>query len=130
DDFSFSGLKTSVRYFLRDHPEVLNNAQQLHDLCASVQAAIVEVLVMKTLRAARRLGVMCLTASGGVTRNSGLRRELAAACSKHHLRLRLAERALCTDNAAMIGILAERKLRMNVKPTDLDAETIPGWALA
>ncbi len=129
DDFSFSGLKTSVRYFLRDHPEVLNDAQKLRDLCASVQTAIVEVLVTKTLRAARRLGVTCVTASGGVTCNSGLRRELATACGKHKLKLRLAERALCTDNAAMIGILAERKLRAKVEPTDLDAETIPGWAL-
>jgi N6-L-threonylcarbamoyladenine synthase len=53
DDFSFSGLKTSVRYFLRDHPDVLNDAQQVRDLCASIQAAIVEVLVVKTLRAAK-----------------------------------------------------------------------------
>src|SRR6266516_3207198 len=50
DDFSFSGLKTSVRYFLRDHPAVLEDAQKIRDLCASVQAAIVDVLVAKTLR--------------------------------------------------------------------------------
>src|SRR5581483_7788966 len=49
DDFSFSGLKTSVRYFLRDHPEIAEDAERIHDLCASVQAAIVEVLVTKTL---------------------------------------------------------------------------------
>src|SRR5437870_11778627 len=55
DDFSFSGLKTSVRYCLRDHPEILDTGQRLRDLCASVQAAIVEVLVTKTVRAARRL---------------------------------------------------------------------------
>ena len=47
DDFSFSGLKTSVRYFLRDHPGILDDAQRLRDLCASIQAAIVEVLVDK-----------------------------------------------------------------------------------
>src|SRR5690349_5726888 len=57
DDFSFSGLKTSVRYFLRDHPDLLKNDQSIADLCASIQAAIVEVLVVKTLRAAKRLGV-------------------------------------------------------------------------
>ena len=56
DDFSFSGLKTSVRYYLRDHPGVLDQRRTLCDLCASVQAAIVEVLVTKTVRAARRLG--------------------------------------------------------------------------
>ena len=75
DDFSFSGLKTSVRYFLRDHPDVLNDAQRLRDLCASIQAAIVEVLVVKTLRAAKRIGVRCVTASGGVTCNRVLRRD-------------------------------------------------------
>ena len=69
DDFSFSGLKTSVRYFLRDHPDLLDDAQRLRDLCASVQAAIVDVLVTKTIRAARRLRVGCVTASGGVSCN-------------------------------------------------------------
>ena len=73
DDFSFSGLKTSVRYFLRDHPGLLDDAQRVRDLCASVQAAIVDVLVTKTIRAARRLGVGCVTASGGVTCNRALR---------------------------------------------------------
>jgi N6-L-threonylcarbamoyladenine synthase len=130
DDFSFSGLKTSVRYFLRDHPDLLNNAPSVRDLCASVQAAIVEVLVAKTLRAAKRNGVHCVTASGGVTCNRALRRELARACQKGGFVLRLAESKLCTDNAAMIGILAERKLSAGVQPTPLDQEITPGWALA
>lgn len=129
DDFSFSGLKTSVRYYLRDHPEVLENATSLRDLCASVQGAIVEVLVTKTLRAARRLGVGCVTASGGVTCNRSLRRDLGAACARHGLELRLADRTFCTDNAAMIGILAERKLLKDTPSTSLDAEIQPGWPL-
>src|SRR5215217_96399 len=66
DDFSFSGLKTSVRYFLRDHPDLAGDENAVRDLCASVQAAIVEVLVTKTMRAAERIGVRCVTASGGV----------------------------------------------------------------
>jgi N6-L-threonylcarbamoyladenine synthase len=130
DDFSFSGLKTSVRYFIRDHPEVLNDAQKARDLCASVQAAIVEVLVKKTLRAARREGVRCVTASGGVTCNTGLRRELERACKRQGLTLRLADKGLCTDNAAMIGILAERKLEAGAPLTSLDDEVKPGWAMA
>lgn len=130
DDFSFSGLKTSVRYFLRDHPAVLEDAQSVRDLCASVQAAIVEVLVTKTMRAAERLQVHCITASGGVTTNRALRRELASACARLRLKLRVAERALCTDNAAMIGILAERKLLTGMSGTSLDADIAPGLALA
>ena len=130
DDFSFSGLKTSVRYFIRDNPSVLENLQQLRDLCASIQAAIVEVLVTKTMRTAERLGVGCVTASGGVTCNRGLRSALESACQSRNLILRLAEKSLCTDNAAMIGILAERKLLHHTEPTPLDAEIMPGWTLA
>ena len=130
DDFSFAGLKTSVRYFLEKHPSLADHPQKLRDLCASVQAAIVETLVTKTIRAARRLGLTCVTASGGVTCNRSLRTELAAACGREGIVLRLAERSLCTDNAAMIGILAERKLLKTVPTTTLDAEIEPGWKLA
>jgi N6-L-threonylcarbamoyladenine synthase len=129
EDFSFSGLKTAVRYFLRDHPEVGLDPARRRDLCASVRAAIVEVLVTKTLRAARRLGVRCVTASGGVTCNRALRRHLAEACAAAGLRLRLAEPRLCTDNAAMVAILAERHLRRGCAPTPLDAEMLPSWEL-
>ena len=128
-DFSFSGLKTSVRYFLRDHPSLLDEAQRVRDLCASVQAAIVDVLVTKTIRAARRLRVGCVTASGGVTCNRALRQRLTAACERERLRLLLAERGLCTDNAAMIGILAERKLKLGAELTATDADIQPNWAL-
>ncbi|MBU6401463.1 MAG: tRNA (adenosine(37)-N6)-threonylcarbamoyltransferase complex transferase subunit TsaD [Verrucomicrobia bacterium] len=129
DDFSFSGLKTAVRYFLRDHPDVLGDDRLLPDLCASVQGAIVEVLVTKTLRAAERLGVACVTASGGVTCNRALRRELAAGCAQRNLTLRLAETRFCTDNAAMIGILAEQLLSRGSPPTSLDDEIDAGWRL-
>ena len=130
DDFSFSGLKTSVRYFIRDHPALLGDPQKVRDLCASVQAAIVEVLVTKTIRAAKRCGVRHVTASGGVTCNRALRHELARACARNGFTLRLAEKQLCTDNAAMIGILAERKLLNGLVTPELDAEIKPGWMLA
>ncbi len=129
DDFSFSGLKTSVRYFLRDHPGLPEDAQRLRDLCASIHAAIVEVLVTKTIRAARRLRVGCVTASGGVSCNRELRRALAAACERERLTLWLAEKTLCADNAAMIGILAERKLKLRAEETSPDADIFPNWAL-
>ena len=129
DDFSFSGLKTSVRYFIRDNPTLLDDPQKTRDLCASVQAAIVEVLVKKTIRAAKRGNVRCITASGGVTCNSGLRKELERACQKNGFTLRLAEKSLCTDNAAMVGILAEKKLLANVPLPSVDEEIKPGWEL-
>ena len=130
DDFSFSGLKTSVRYYLRDHPQALDDAQAVRDLCASVQAAIVDVLVTKTVRAAKRLPVHCVTASGGVTCNRALRNQLSAACERGGIVLRLAQQSLCTDNAAMIGILAERKLLRSTDQCDYDEDIIPGMQLA
>ena len=129
DDFSFSGLKTAVRYHLRDHPELLESASGIRDLCASVQVAIVDVLVTKTIRAARRVGVKCVTASGGVTCNQGLRQRLEEACSREGFRLVLADRSLCTDNAAMIAILAERKLAARCEVTPVSADVRPSWEL-
>ena len=133
NDFSFAGLKTSVRYFLERNPDFLKSEQKLRDLCASVQAAIVDVLVAKTVKAARQVKVRCVTASGGVTANRRLRRDLQAACDREAFTLRLAPPALCTDNAAMIGILAERKLGSanSVEPSlpNLDADARPNWQL-
>jgi N6-L-threonylcarbamoyladenine synthase len=141
DDFSFSGLKTSVRYFLRDNPALLADPQKVRDLCASVQEAIVDVLSVKAFRAAERLNLRCITVSGGVACNSRLQRKFQLGCELNkELRkmrkqpedftVRFAAKNLCTDNAAMIGILAERKLRMNQPLTSLDEEIKPGWQLA
>tara|TARA_Y100001934_G_scaffold33558_1_gene38024 strand:+ start:827 stop:1861 length:1035 start_codon:yes stop_codon:yes gene_type:complete len=129
-DFSFSGLKTSVRYYVRDNPGVLEDGQQLRDLCAGVQLAIVEVLVKKTMRAASRLGVCCITASGGVTCNSGLRAALSIACKREGFNLRLANPVLCTDNAAMIGMVAHMQLANGIEATSVDAEIDPNWSLS
>ena len=129
DDFSFSGLKTAVRYFLEKNPALPDGPARLRDLCASVQAAIVDVLVAKTIRAALRLRVPCVTVSGGVACNSALRRQLTEACQREGLVLRLAEKKYSTDNAAMIGILAERKLLARHPSASWDAEIEPSWAL-
>lgn len=140
DDFSFSGLKTSVRYFLRDHPAILDDPKKIRDLCASVQEAIVEVLCVKTWRAAERLGVRCITVSGGVAANSGLQkkmqqwRDLDNRYAKRddgwrECTVRFADKKLCTDNAAMIGILAERKLLANVSLPAMNEEIKPGWQI-
>ncbi len=129
NDFSFAGLKTSVRVFLGKNPGLPDDPKNLRDLCASVQAAIVDVLVSKTVRLAVRLGVGCVTVSGGVACNSVLRRDLAAACRAAGIACRFAEKEFCTDNAAMIGILAERKFLAGKAATPLDADIAPGWAL-
>jgi N6-L-threonylcarbamoyladenine synthase len=130
DDFSFSGLKTSIRYFLRDHPGLPEDRKAVSDLCASIQNAIVEVLARKTIRAAKRLRVGCVTASGGVTCNRALRKQLADACSRAGFKLRLADTSLCTDNAAMIGILAEQKIAAGVEDNSCNEEIQPNWVLS
>ena len=99
--FSFSGLKTSVRYLL---PKL--ETLPLPDLCASFQEAVVDVLVAKTLRAARVTGSKVIAVSGGVSCNSRLRERFRAACAERGLELLIAPPSLCTDNAAMIGYVA------------------------
>ena len=108
-NFSFSGLKTSVLYFLRK-----NSGYRVEDICASVQEAIVDVLAGKTIRAAEDTGVRTVSASGGVSINSRLRERLAAECDRRGYRLLLAPADLCTDNAAMIAALAFHKLQRDV----------------
>ncbi len=101
DDFSFSGLKTALLHHVRAHgvPE----GQALNDLCASYQAAIVEVLVRKTRRLAHREGLAHVQICGGVAANRGLRAALAVAAAEDGFRLYIPPPARCTDNAAMIA---------------------------
>jgi N6-L-threonylcarbamoyladenine synthase len=94
-----------------------------------VQAAIVDVLVTKTVRAAKRLRVRCVTASGGVTCNRALRARLAAACETERLKLRLSSARFSTDNAGMIGILAERKILRGEGAMNHDLDINPSWQL-
>jgi len=103
--FSFSGLKTAVRYLLPKLSDV-----HVPDVCASFQEAVVDVLVQKTIRAAEETGHRTIAVSGGVSCNSRLRAKLASTCAARGLELLLAEPALCTDNAAMIGYVAALQL--------------------
>ena len=105
-DFSFSGLKTSVLYYRRKNPQT-----PIADICASFQEAVVDVLVGKTIRAAREEGIRVISSSGGVSINSRFREKLAAECQRRSIRLLLADARLCTDNAAMIASLGFYKLR-------------------
>ncbi len=125
--FSFSGLKTAVLYTLEKLSRPLDPL--LPDLCASLQAAIVEVLVAKTLAAARQCGETLVAVSGGVSMNSGLRAALQDACAAHGLELRLAAPALTTDNAAMIGYVAGLKHRLGFAST-LEEDIDPNLPLA
>ena len=104
-DFSFSGLKTSIRYTLRDL-QAAGEELPMHDLAASLQEAIVDCLLKKSLRACRDTGLSQLVVAGGVACNSRLRDKLTRACVGAQIELFLVPPRYCTDNAAMIGGLA------------------------
>jgi len=125
--FSFSGLKTAVRYLL---PKLdLDDSQTVADVCASFQEAAVDVLVAKTIEAARRCGRSLVTVSGGVSCNSRLRQRFGEACAAHGAELRLAEPWLCTDNAAMIAFVAAGRLERGGMESPLTAEISPNLPL-
>ncbi|SMO66049.1 tRNA (adenosine(37)-N6)-threonylcarbamoyltransferase complex transferase subunit TsaD [Fodinibius sediminis] len=122
-EFSFSGLKTSVMYYLEDKedPEAFL-AEHLNDICASVARAITEVLIKKLRNAVVHTGVQTITLAGGVSANSMLRQKAKALARQKDLQLFIPHIAYCTDNAAMIAITGHMMARrglfsdMNLKP--------------
>lgn len=105
-DFSFSGLKTSIMYFLnkaqQKDPDFI--AKHLADLCASIQHVIVDVLIEKLSKALETYPVQDIAIAGGVSANSGLRSSLLAFGEKHQKTIHIPPFEYCTDNAAMIAI--------------------------
>ena len=117
-DFSFAGLKTAVLVQAQKmvaaanvtNFEALERSQQC-DLAASTQAAIVEVLVKKSMTALKETGLSRLVVAGGVGANRHLRLQLNAACAKRNIRVHYPELHLCTDNGAMIALAAAMRLQ-------------------
>lgn len=110
-DYSFSGIKTSFLYFLRDRLKEDPDFIEKHkaDLCASIQKTIVDFLLKKVERAAIDHKVRQLAIAGGVSANSLLRSELQRICQKHHWQAFIPPFSFCTDNAAMVAIAAHFK---------------------
>ena len=117
--FSFSGLKTAVVNYVKKHPDVSNI-----DVAASFQAAVVDVLCAKTIRAAKEVGARGIVLGGGVSANSRLRAQMTAQAEAEGFSVALPSRAMCTDNAAMIASAAWYRLRSD-GPTDLSAGAFP-----
>lgn len=105
-DYSFSGLKTNFLYFLRDRLKENENfvAENLNDLCASIQYTIIEILLGKLKRASKETGIKEITIAGGVSANSGLRNALALNAEKQRWNLIIPKFEYTMDNAAMIAI--------------------------
>ncbi|MBP5721194.1 MAG: tRNA (adenosine(37)-N6)-threonylcarbamoyltransferase complex transferase subunit TsaD, partial [Bacteroidales bacterium] len=105
-DYSFSGVKTSLLYFVRDElardPEFMEKNKE--DICASFQKTLIDILMDKLVKAAKQTGIKDITVGGGVSANSGLRRRITEEGAKRGWRTFLPEFKFTTDNAAMIAI--------------------------
>jgi N6-L-threonylcarbamoyladenine synthase len=125
DDFSFSGLKTAVVNYVRAHPKVSSE-----DVAACFQDAVTDVLVAKTFAAAERVGAKGVCLAGGVAANSQLRERAVAAGDEAGLPVFVPGRAMCTDNAAMIGAAAFYRWRQyGPSGWAVGADPQMGWRL-
>jgi N6-L-threonylcarbamoyladenine synthase len=154
ENFSFSGLKTAVRYLLPKIAVIPSEVEEsrgaipgqfqrapstplrfarddklLNHLCASLQQAIIDLLVQKTLAAAREYDVDLVTVSGGVSCNQELRGQMSEACARQSLEFKSAEPWLCTDNAAMIAFAAALRLHVGFE-SRVTEEIDPNLAVA
>jgi len=127
-DFSFSGLKSAVLNYIH------NSAQKgekisVEDVAAGFQEAVVDVLAMKTIKAAKRMNCGTVALAGGVASNSGLRERLQEECLKNNYKFTKPSPVLCTDNAAMIGCAAYYKF-LNKQFADSSLNAMPNLELA
>ncbi|MBX3653433.1 MAG: tRNA (adenosine(37)-N6)-threonylcarbamoyltransferase complex transferase subunit TsaD [Ramlibacter sp.] len=128
-DFSFAGLKTAVLTQARKLGEALESRKA--DLAAATEAAIVEVLVKKSLAALVQTGLRRLVVAGGVGANRPLRAQLNAACAARGVRVHYPELHLCTDNGAMIAMAAAMRLQAGIQPAQRSYafDVKPRWPL-
>jgi N6-L-threonylcarbamoyladenine synthase len=128
-DFSFAGLKTAVLTQAKKLGDALEARKA--DLAASTEAAIVDVLVKKTLTALKETGLKRVVVAGGVGANRHLRAQLNAACAQHKVRVHYPELHLCTDNGAMIAMAAAMRLQAGQQTANRDYafDVKPRWPL-
>lgn len=129
-DYSFSGIKTSLLYFVRDEmakdPDFMENNKA--DLCASFQKALIDILIDKLVKASQMTGIKEITIGGGVSANSGLRERITREGLKRHWNTYLPEFKFTTDNAAMIAIagyfhyLAGERCPLDIAPVSRMAD--------
>jgi N6-L-threonylcarbamoyladenine synthase len=129
-DFSFSGIKTSILYFLQNNLQKNPNfiQENLHDICASVQHTLVETLMQKLRKASKQTHIKEIAIAGGVAANSGLRNTLMQEAEKSGWNVYIPEFQYCTDNAAMIAMVAHYKfLAKDFCPQQVGA--LARWAI-
>lgn len=129
-DFSFSGLKTSVLYFLQKQTKLNSNfiEENLDDLCASFQRKVVDILISKLNKAVKETGIKQIAIGGGVSANSGIREALLEKQQINQWSVFIPKFEYCTDNAAMIGIVGYLKFKQNLF-TDLATASKARYAI-
>jgi N6-L-threonylcarbamoyladenine synthase len=129
-NFSFSGLKTSVLYFLRDKQKENHDFVQHHlnDICASIQLTIVRILLSKLKKASKETGIREIAIAGGVSANSGLRRVLSETALQENWKVFIPAFEYCTDNAAMIAITGYYKFQQGIF-APLDLPPVARWEM-
>jgi len=131
-DFSFSGLKTSILYFIQQkvsaQPGFLENEHHLQDVCASIQKRIVSILLKKLTLAAKELKISNIAIAGGVSANSGLRKDLISLAEKENWNVFIPKFEYCTDNGAMIAIAGYHKY-LKQDFTSQEIAPIARWAV-
>ena len=129
-DFSFSGVKTAIRYFLEKETK-LNPTfikDNLHDLCASIQHTLVAILLDKYRHAVDLYDVPCIALAGGVSANSALRSAIQEFAQSHKIKVALPPISLCTDNAGMVALLGYHLLKKGYQ-THFDKTPLARWDL-
>lgn len=122
-DFSFSGLKTAVIYFVNEKKKI-QEEQKIEDICASFQQAIIETLIHKTLLASEKHNINTIVVGGGVAANESLRKGMLEAGKENNKKIFFPTKELCTDNAAMIAVVGYYKLMKGFTDSyDLDVYT-------
>ena len=128
-DYSFSGVKTSLLYFVRDEmakdPDFMEKNKE--DICASFQKTLIDVLMQKLIKAAKQTGIKEITIGGGVSANSGLRERIVQEGEKRHWNTYLPEFKFTTDNAAMIAVSGWFQYKAGVR-TPLDVAPVSRMA--
>jgi len=126
-DFSFSGLKTAVRYHIESATKEPGE-KETNNICASFQSSVVDILTTKTITAAKEYQVKTITVTGGVAANSLLRANMTERAASENIRVFTPSLPLCTDNAAMIAFAGSKKIDSS-KTFPYDLNAVSRWQL-